>query len=292
ISILGLFSFLISICLAVKSVFIIKKLCVLCLFTYFLNLFIGLLGYEKTEKNLLVQLKEFFLDIFEGIKKYPITTVILTTIAVCFLTYTSTSYVFTPNVKKSKSIMKFADMKTNPYKISGNILGDKDGKVTVELYSDFVCPICYVYNLMIHKAMLDVKNIKIEHHNFPLDKECNKYIRVQMHSGACRMARYGIAAENQGKYWDMATELFENHPKTDDEAIEIAKKLNLDIKKFKNDMNSKETNEKLLTDIDKARNTYALNGTPAIAINKKLYLGIKPYYELKELLIESGGYAK
>ena len=57
-------------------------------------------------------------------------------------------------------------------------------------------------------------------------------------------------------------------------------------------MNSKDTNETLLTDIDKARNTYALNGTPAIAINKKLYLGIKPYYELKELLIESGGYAK
>lgn len=292
ISILGLFSFLVSIVLAVKSIFFIRKLCVLCLFTYFLNLFIGLLAFETAQKGLITQLKEFFLDIFDGIKKYPVTTVVITAITVCFLTYTATTYVFTPNVKRIKSVAKFAKMKTNPYKISGNILGDKDGKVTVELYSDFVCPICYIYNLMIHKAMTEISNIKIEHHNFPLDKNCNKYVRVQMHNGACRMARYGIAAENQDKYWDMATELFENHPKNDEEAIELAKKLNMDIAKFKNDINSEETKKKLFLDIDKARDTYALNGTPALAINKKLYMGIKPYYELKELLIEAGGYAK
>ena len=292
ISVLGLFSFLVSICLAVKSVFFIKKLCILCLFTYFLNLFIGLLAFETTNKGLVRQVKEFFIDIFNGMKKYPVTTVIISTITVCFLTYTATSYVFAPNVKKVKSLMQFSQMKKNPYRVSGNLLGDKDGKVTVELYSDFVCPICYAYNLMIHKAISEIKNIKIEHHNFPLDKDCNKYIKIQIHEGACRMARYGIAAENQGKYWDMATELFEKQPKTDEEAANIAKNLNMDIKKFKSDINSKETIDKLAADIDRARNTYALNGTPAIVINKKLYMGIKPYYELKELLIESGGYAK
>jgi len=292
ISILGLFSFLVSICLAVKSVFIIKKLCVLCLFTYFLNLFIGLLAYEVSEKNLFVQLKEFFLDIFDGIKKYPVTTVILTSITVCFLTYTATSYVFTPNVKRVKSLLKFVNMKTNPYKVSGNILGDKDGKVTVQVYSDFVCPICYTYNIMLHKAMTEVKNVKIEHYNYPLDKECNKYLKMQMHDGACRMARYGIAAENQDKYWDMASEIFEKHPKTDDEAIEIAKNLNLDTNKFKRDINSNETKAKLSADIDYGANKYKINGTPAIVVNGKLYIGIKPYYELKELLIKSGGNAK
>ena len=292
ISILGVFSFLISISLAIKSVFIIKKLCVLCVFTYFLNLFIGLLAYTLTEKKFITQVKEFFLDIFDGIKKYPITFTIITLSAICFVTYTSTSFVFTPHVKRIKSLQHFAKMKTNPFRITGNILGDKDGKITVELYSDFVCPICYTYNLMIHKAMSELNNIKIEHHNFPLDKACNSYIRVQLHNGACRMAKYGIAAENQNKYWDMATELFEKQPENDEAALKIAKDLNLDIKQFKKDINSEETYKKLKEDIKNARTLYNLNGTPALVIDKELYMGIRPYYELKELLIKSGAYEK
>ena len=66
-------------------------------------------------------------------------------------------------------------MKTNPYRISGNVLGAKNGNVIINLYSDYVCPLCYIHNIMLHKAAKEYKNIKIIHHNYPMDKECNKY---------------------------------------------------------------------------------------------------------------------
>ncbi len=174
-------------------------------------------------------------------------------------------------------------MKKNPYKINGNILGNPDGKIKINLYSDFVCPICYSYNIMLHKLVRENKNILIIHHNFPLDTECNKYLEHQMHNGACRMARYSIAAENQGNYWGMANLLYERHPENDEEGIKLAKELNLDIDKFKQDIKSQKTHDRIRKEIDEAI-ALGLDGTPNIIINNNRYFGAKAYFELKDIV--------
>ena len=48
-----------------------------------------------------------------------------------------------------------------------------------------------------------MKGIKIVHRNLPLDTDCNKYLQAPFHVGSCIDARYSIAAEKQGKLWDM-----------------------------------------------------------------------------------------
>ena len=174
-------------------------------------------------------------------------------------------------------------MKKNPYKINGNILGNKNGKIKVNLYSDFVCPICYSYNIMLHKLAKENKEIQIIHHNFPLDTECNKYMEHQMHHGACRMARYAIAAENQNNYWGMTNLLYEKQPKNDEEAIELAKTIGLDIAKFKKDIYAPQTRAKINKEIDDAI-ALGLDGTPNIVINENKYFGAKAYFELKDII--------
>ena len=144
---------------------------------------------------------------------------------------------------------------------------------------------------MIHKLAKEMKNVEIVHHNMPLDTECNKYLRNEFHHGSCMMAKYAVAAEKQGKFWDMNTQLFEKQPATEKEIIEIAQKLKLDINKLQEDANSLETMHKIQKDIDEAYSN-RINGTPSTVINGKSHIGIRSYSQLKQWVIDEGGIEK
>ncbi len=288
---LGLISFLISMTLAGISIFEIKKICVLCVFTYFLNLSIAITAVGKA--SFYHSLKVSTVDFIHAlrIKKYLITFIILGLIASGILTYTSTSYVLTPQVKRYKSIKSFADMKTNPFKSGGNTLGEENAKIVIDVYTDYRCPICYTFNIMIYRMAKELSNIKFIHHNLPLDKECNRYLKQDFHEGACMLAKYSIAAQNQGHLWDFNAELFEKQPKTEDEIMKLAKSLGYDTIKLRQDANSEETSNKIQKDIENSVNL-GIIGTPTMVINGKIMPGIKPYYEIKEKLVKAGAVEK
>lgn len=294
ISAISLVAFSISMILACISIFDIKSICLLCFVTYFLDLGIALAARNK-EYGFIYDFKLGMTDFIDAlkVKKYAITFGILVFLASAFLTYTTFSYVFTPQVKRYNSFKYFADMKSNPFKKSGNLLGDKNAKVIVQSYTDYNCPGCYILNLMMHRVVTEVSGVQIVHHHLPLDGDCNPNIsRARSdHQGSCLMSRYAIAAEKQGKFWDMNDMLFENTPKTEDEIIDLAKKLRLNTKELKNDANSEYVKNKLLDDI-KLADKYEIEGTPTFFIGMQKHLGAVPYYELKELLIKSGAKEK
>ena len=161
------------------------------------------------------------------------------------------------------------------------------GCEVIELYSDYVCPLCYVHNIMLHKAVKEYSNIKIIHHNYPFDKECNPYITVNMHPNACFMAKGAIAARNQGNYWEMSSLLYENQPKNTEDLTKLAKKLDFDEKKFIQDFESKETFSELENELKKGENL-GIDATPTMIINGKKHVGVMPYHELEELLEKYG----
>src|SRR5574344_238233 len=262
ISILGLFSFLIAVTLASISIFQIKKLCILCFFTYFLDLFIAIsatdfkIGFWKN-------LKTCFTDFFDAIKvkKYLISFICVMLVAASALTYTSLSYCFTPQVKRYKSIKQFADMKTNPFAVTGNVLGDKNAKVIVDLYTDYRCPICYTNNIMIYRAAKELKNVRFVHHNLPLDIECNKNLQQPFHEGSCMLAKYAYAAQKQGKFLDLDSEMFDKQPKDEDAVLKLAKSLGFDTIKLRKDANSPQAYDLIQKDITKATDL-GIDGTP------------------------------
>ena len=282
ISVLGLVSFVISIMLALLSIFYIQKICILCFVTYFINLALAIAATDFACGGLKKSFADSFSDFIIGVKEYPIRFAAVVIIVGVFLSYTT---IYMPFASKKQSVRHYIEMKSNPYKVSGNILGNIKGSRRVDLYSDFACPICPSYNIMLHKIVHTNKEVLIVHHNLPLDIECNPYLEYQMHKGACRMARYSIAAENQGKYWDMANLLFENKPQNDKEAIELALTLNLDITKFVYDINSAETKSRIKREIDEAI-AEGIDGTPTLKAGGRYIYGVKPYYEIKKVIIE------
>lgn len=287
IATLGSIAFICSLVLAGISIFGIHKLCILCCITYIIDLIIALVASDGMFKNIVQSFKTTVLDFIEGAKKYTKTCIILVLLSAGFLAYSGITLNFIPHYKKSQSILKYRKIKFNPYRVKGNLLGNENGDVVIELYSDYVCPLCYIHNIMLHQAVKEFKNIKIIHHNYPFDKECNPYITINMHPNACFMSKGAIAARNQGNYWEMSSLLYENQPKKMDDMLKLADKLNFDKDKFINDFNSAETAKEISKELKEAVDI-DIDATPTMFINGDKVVGVKPYYELKEILIKHG----
>lgn len=281
---LGLISFSISMLLLCISLFEIKKLCILCAFTYVLNLAIG---WIASDGHFIDAIKQSFADFIDAvkIKKYLIAFLAVMFVAFGFLTYTATSFKFAPQVKRQLQFKEFVNAKHNKYAVKGNVLGDKDAQKIVYVYSDYQCPICYAHNIMMHKLAKEVKGIKIVHKNLPLDTDCNGHLQAPFHQGSCIDAKYAIAAEKQGKFWEMNDILFQKKPKTEAEILKLVEKLNFDIEKLQEDANSLETSKLIKTEIDEAYKK-GINGTPTTMINNNAYVGIKPYKDFVEWVKE------
>lgn len=277
---LGLISFAISMILLGISLFEIKKLCILCAFTYILNLLIGIIA---TDGHFIKAIKQSFADFIDAvkIKKYLIALIVVAICASGFLTYTTKSMVLAPQVKKQALFKEFTSAKKNKYAVTGNVLGEENAKKIVYVYSDYQCPICYAHNIMMHKLAKEVKGIKIVHKNLPLDVECNGYLQAPFHEGSCIDARYAIASEKQGKFWEMNDILFQNKPKTEDELLKLLKDKDFDIDRLQNDANSMETSTQIKKEIDEAYKK-GINGTPTTMIDNNAHVGIKPYKDYVE----------
>lgn len=286
IAVIGTFAFLTSITLAGISIWIIKKLCILCVITYFIDFLIALIAI-KSWKEYFLSYKTTVIDFIDGAKKYPKTFIILLISAITLLTVSEVTDCFLPHVRKTKEIRRYAKMTENPYKTNGNILGAEKADVVIDLYSDFGCPMCYVHNIMLHRAVKEYSNIQVIHHNLPFDTECNREIAMTMHPGACYMARAALSARKQGNYWGMSSLLYENHPRTDAALTLLVEKLNMDKDKFFKDLNSKEIDDELQKEI---YHTYEMNldSTPTTFINGEKTIGIMSYEDLQKLLEKHG----
>lgn len=281
ITAIGVIAFFISMTLAGLSIFEIKKICILCFFTYILNLLIALVAKPK-ETNFVEIFKISIKDFVDAIKvkKYLLAFSGVVLVAFGILTYTSLTNVMTPQVKLQKEVRTF--------NATGNVLGEENAEVVVHLYTDYQCPFCFVLNTMLHRAVKELKNIQIVHHNLPLDMECNNLLKAQMHPGSCLMAKYALAAGKQGKFWDLNNILFDKEFKGEESIIKYAKSIKgLNIDKLKKDAYSDEIAKKLEKEILDSK-SYGIDGTPALRINMETKIGIMPYEELKTKLIKAG----
>ena len=145
-----------------------------------------------------------------------------------------------------------------------NMLGAPTATVTVEEFADFQCPTCAT----IHTKMKEINSlysgrIKFIYRNFPL---------TQIHKNAYDAAVAAEAAGQQGKFWAMQDQLFNNQQawSNSGEARKLfegyANKIGLDIAKFQSDMAGLPTKTRVDADLQRGR-ALAVGGTPTIFIN-------------------------
>lgn len=176
-------------------------------------------------------------------------------------------------------------------------MGNENGTVIVELYSDFQCHACKLLDEKFAEVITDFSNVKVIRHEFPLDGGCNKLLLYQkvigqnLHDFACNSA--ALALCNKDKYWEIHDYLYQNQEKIGSELfIEIAEKFEI----TKDEMNKCFEEEGdifnfLKNHINQSLQTHKeINRTPYYLINNKHYFGANSTKEeLKKILIEAGG---
>lgn len=142
--------------------------------------------------------------------------------------------------------------------------GPDDALVLVVIFSDYKCPACRRANPATHQIASEFPGeVRIEVWQRPL----------AMHIGADRAAAAALAAQRQGKFWEMHDLIFENFGQTDVEDLEAhARALDLDLEQFRSDMND----PAILARIER-ENTLAealeARATPGWLINGKATVG-------------------
>lgn len=142
--------------------------------------------------------------------------------------------------------------------------GNETASAIIVEYSDFQCPACKAYAPII-KELTDKyqDQLVFVYRHFPLK---------QIHLQAELAAQASEAAGNQGKFWEMHDLLFANqeqwaeNPSARSLFLGYAQELGLDLDRFRQDLNHKDTKVKVKADYLSALKLN-LNSTPTFFIN-------------------------
>lgn len=140
------------------------------------------------------------------------------------------------------------------------------GTVTLVEYSDLQCPACGAYYPILKTIKEKAADkLRIVYRHFPL-RLTHKHAQIA--------AQATEAAANQGKFWELHDLLFERQrswPLATDvkqTMIDYAKELGLDEAKFKTDLESQATVDRVQRDVDSG-NRLRVSATPTFYLNNK-----------------------
>ena len=158
---------------------------------------------------------------------------------------------------------------------SAPIRGPKYAKVTIVEWSDFECPFCARVNPTVEQIMKEYKgSVRLVFRHQPLP----------FHSNAKIAAQASVAAQEQGKFWEMHDRLFADQKKISrDDIMEHAKALKLDMKRFTAALDAPATVKRVESDSSEGMQVGA-NGTPTFYVNGQEVVGAQPFSEFKRVI--------
>jgi len=150
---------------------------------------------------------------------------------------------------------------------TNHVTGPNTKGVVLLEYGDYQCPFCAQYHPII-KGVTEKygADLVFQFRNLPIP---------QRHKNAIAAARAAEAADMQGKFWEMYDLLYENQPdwENSNKASSIfegyAKRLELDITKFKTDAASSAVNDRINADTAAYKETGNQISTPTFFLNGK-----------------------
>ncbi len=155
------------------------------------------------------------------------------------------------------------------------VTGAQNARVTLVEFSDFQCPYCAqaFQNL---KAVLQAypNEVRLVFKQFPLDT----------HSQAQGAAIAALAANKQGKFWELHDRMFMNRTNLSRPAIVgLAGGLGMDMKQFQADLDSPDLAKAVQKDLNDGLEAGVM-GTPTLFIDGQKYNGMITLQNLKPIL--------
>ncbi len=142
------------------------------------------------------------------------------------------------------------------------IRGNPDASVTIVEYSDFQCPFCARAQPVLEAVLKKYPDdVRLVYKHFPLS----------FHKAAKPTAIASVAAQEQGKFWELHDVLFASISSLDEAKIDkYAQKAGLDMERFNRDMAARKAEYEKRVDNDYRAGTQVdVRGTPTLYINGK-----------------------
>jgi protein-disulfide isomerase len=157
------------------------------------------------------------------------------------------------------------------------IKGPKDALVTIVQFSDFQCPFCSRVEPTIDQVMKEYAGkVRVAWRNLPLP----------FHNNAKPAAIAAMAANQQGKFWQMHEIMFKNQQALSAADLEkYAQQIGLNMPKFKAALEDKKLADAV--DAEAAMGgKIGARGTPAFFVNGRFLSGAQPFERFKSLIDE------
>jgi protein-disulfide isomerase len=148
----------------------------------------------------------------------------------------------------------------------------RSGKGTPHLriveFSDLECPFCRRLSDHLETFMEESEvPIVLEFVHFPLNRDCNPYMKSRLHESACDAARASICAHKEDQFWPYIALAFQHQSDLEvEDLVEYATTLGMDEEAFLTCLDSEETQERLLENIESAA-ALGVRSTPTMLIN-------------------------
>jgi protein-disulfide isomerase len=153
--------------------------------------------------------------------------------------------------------------------------GPRTAPVTVVAFSDFECPFC-------SRAVPTMKQIEDTYKDKV--RIAFKHLPLSFHKNAQIAAEASMAANEQGKFWEMHDKMFANQQQLDRPSLEkYAQELGLNMTRFKAALDSGKFKKQVQDDAALAAKVGA-TGTPTFFVNGKSLVGAQPFDSFKPLI--------
>lgn len=172
----------------------------------------------------------------------------------------------------------FEQMKSSPKSAIGDspTTGAASQQIVLLEFSDFQCPFCAKAHDTVKQFMAKHQDqVTLAYKHFPL---------TSIHPQALPAAKAAWAAQQQGKFWEYYSALFDGQKQLGEPLYgSIAQKLNLKLDKFNADRNSPAAEAAIQKDLQLAQ-SLGIEGTPFFIMNGKTFSGAIELAEMESIL--------
>jgi protein-disulfide isomerase len=143
--------------------------------------------------------------------------------------------------------------------------GPADARVTVVEFSDFQCPYCAIAVGEANKLLQKFpKDVRLVFKQFPLD----------IHSQAAMAAEAALAAQAQGKFWELHDRMYANYRAISAPRILAwGQEIGLDMNRFRADLTGRKYAARVAAEEQEGEKA-GVEGTPTFFLNGKRFNGV------------------
>jgi len=271
-----------SVVLAFISTYIIHSYCIICIFSYAVNLLLTYFTWMvRNRYGGEAVFKAVKLDV-RFLLKWPKEIV---SIILVYVIGSVAMVLFFPDYWEMAPPDRSIHMATGQTLDGHPWIGSENPDLTIIEFSDYRCFQCKKMHYYLRRIMQENPGkIRLIHRHFPMDRIINPIVNQPFHNGSAKLAMLSIFANHKNKFWEMNDALFDIPKLTEKIKLRrLSEKTGLSFEELKYVFRNGELWERLRKDIA-AGLKHGLTGTPGFIINNDVYLGKIPAEILAEYI--------